>query len=88
MTAQAVAHTPGPWTFNGYSSNRWHVGTAPDSESVANAFTEADARLIAAGPELLAALKDTIACLEEHSIVAHPGCINQLRAVVAKATAP
>jgi hypothetical protein len=39
----------------------WHVG--PNGVHVAYAYTEANARLIAAAPDLLAALKEAARCL-------------------------
>jgi len=59
-------HTPGPWVVDqlvdGYdihaSEARCHVATASDPEMVWGAIgREEDARLIAAAPELLEALK-------------------------------
>jgi len=53
------AHTPGPWQYgegNDFYIER--VGTAADdSATLAIVYTEADARLIAAAPELLEALE-------------------------------
>ena len=57
-------HTPGPWKV----FDRTLVGTddiavanVKGSDSISDAQDEANARLIAAAPELLAALKHTIA---------------------------
>lgn len=63
-------HTPGPWTASeGYPSSVWHVDmpgrtfsitvSIDDDEErdVPDEETEANARLMAAAPELLAALK-------------------------------
>ena len=65
-----MAHTPGPWRFeqDGHEPY-WNVDMPMQDGSpgygYANAMvytTEADARLIAAAPELLAALHDIITC--------------------------
>lgn len=60
-------HTPGPWAFivsdlksTGFKRKHWQVGQeGQESLGVALAFgeSEANARLIAAAPELLEALK-------------------------------
>jgi hypothetical protein len=67
------AHTPGPWTcFYKHKYDEWHV-SVPVSEGtmklalfddgVRSENPEADARLIAAAPDLLAALRDAVAAL-------------------------
>lgn len=49
-----MAHTPGPWRFIGEG----HLAGADGSEiDLFRLFNEPDARLIAAAPELLGALK-------------------------------
>ena len=55
---QQVAHTPGPWeASNTRLCNGWQV-VAPNGGSVTGSISsEANARLIAAAPELLEALK-------------------------------
>ena len=61
MSAQ---HTPGPWTF-GKARRYWHVGGPVGVESSCGyicrlppfAVAEANARLIASAPDLLATLK-------------------------------
>jgi hypothetical protein len=45
-------HTPGPWTVSGGTIRNLHGHLVADFHS-----TDADARLIAAAPELLAALR-------------------------------
>lgn len=55
-------HTPGPWHFEaGVEDNEGefyvcHAATVCDATTVCNPGSEADARLIAAAPELLEAL--------------------------------
>lgn len=72
MTENAPAHTPGPWniTRKGYGyvdirtphktsaePNGQHVATAYQGSSIDRKESEANARLIAAAPDLLAALQ-------------------------------
>lgn len=54
-------HTPGPWCFGSVIQTQDHVGIAQiiDNEEWPNGQVEANARLIAAAPEMLAALKAT-----------------------------
>lgn len=66
-------HTPGPWevrpSSNPASGSKWRdivsVGTEFKPSYVAEAI-ESDARLIAAAPELLAALQELIQYSEHH----------------------
>lgn len=72
-TTKQTAHTPGPWTFlkdydnEGKSSARiggtiegdgWNIARIWKDAAELECKYEANARLIAAAPELLAALKD------------------------------
>ncbi|MHC3750729.1 hypothetical protein ACYKDZ_17815 [Stutzerimonas stutzeri] len=51
-------HTPGPWSFRGCDGG-WAIDFNEDQEQVVDyVYEEADARLIAAAPELLEALED------------------------------
>ena len=101
-------HTPGPWSFNTSpncwsvlqvgSSGRWIVagGTAwaiPGRQSEA----EANARLIAAAPDLLEALEDLREWALDHGEVVFAGggmhavdpmnsCLRRASAAIAKAT--
>jgi hypothetical protein len=58
-------HTPGPWSDPcTYGASRFEVhgtGSPPAHRRIAVADTLADARLIAAAPELLAALRGMLA---------------------------
>ena len=83
-------HTPGPWSYNrdeggchGHviSTSDYIVAELPDFGDGAAPHTEANARLIAAAPELLDALKVAIATSDpsQHKWVA------EARAAIAKA---
>ena len=54
-------HTPGPWKYLGQNEESCFVGLGPDHKIAVGGFTwndaEANARLIAAAPELLEALQ-------------------------------
>lgn len=51
-------HTPGPWRRVRWPhAGIWYVMGPGEDESVADAWTKADANLIAAAPDLLAALE-------------------------------
>jgi hypothetical protein len=93
MSAQP---TPGPWTYRNWRNSRTDAGIGiegPQHEETADVPLGhiADARLIAAAPELLAALEETLEELEiardgelwptGASAVAH-----RARAAIAKAT--
>lgn len=58
-------HTPGPWSFRGCDGG-WAIDFNEDQEQIVDyVYEEADARLIAAAPELLDALE--LACKELHA---------------------
>lgn len=71
LDCRVMQHTPGPWTcFYKHKYDEWHVSVPmPDSsmkwalfdDGVRSENPEADARLIAAAPELLLALQRVIA---------------------------
>jgi hypothetical protein len=64
-TKEAVKHTPGPWATDDCSVV--HANGEPIAEIYDGRKTfRADARLIAAAPELLAALISTLRALEQH----------------------
>lgn len=69
-------HTPGPWTVSGGTIRNLHGHLVADFHS-----TDADARLIAAAPELLAALQLIVAKRYEPSLYA---AIDDARAAIAK----
>lgn len=84
-------HTPGPWTFvpddreDGILGVVWGEGW-PIAEIYSDILdpeeAEADTRLIAAAPELLAACQQA----EWNSLDLPPFVVEQLRAAIAKAT--
>jgi hypothetical protein len=62
-----MGHTPGPWTLHGWADNDYEITAALDTVCNVPGFdddtvdadrAEANARLIAAAPELLAALRE------------------------------
>lgn len=53
-------HTPGPWSFRGCDGG-WAIDFNEDQEQVVDyVYEEADARLIAAAPDLLEALSNLL----------------------------
>ena len=88
------AHTPGPWT-----ARRMHTGgfdiMDPRNRDVVTVYgggvetesREANARLIAAAPDLLEALKSLVANLAEGDFISETR-IDAARAAIAKATTP
>ena len=98
---QQAQHTPGPWTVRDNRNNTLGIDAhEPDgsycqparvngnaSDSVYGPVTWANARLIAAAPDLLAALKAAAAyyeMLERATGVTH-GVLAEIRAAIAKA---
>lgn len=65
-------HTPGPWRKAGYSivKGSGHRHVIADTYMQSNIkITEANARLIAAAPELLSACKDVMAMIRDGQLV-------------------
>lgn len=62
-----MTHTPGPWradgedVFSGHTCQATHIANANPIRDMFRRTAEANARLIAAAPELLEALKDALA---------------------------
>lgn len=96
-----MKHTPGPWSVL-YSSNVYpSIHAGPTSAPVASLYAhtqsrgerdvfenaDANARLIAAAPVLLEALRETLSCIDQHTddVVIEP-IIRLARAAIAKAT--
>lgn len=87
MSAQ---HTPGPWRFSTHPHDgnymRIHCSSDPhEGDNLRGYCGEANARLIAAAPELLEALERLIASGDVRD-AAEKGAITQARAAIAKAT--
>lgn len=90
-----MSHTPGPWsaTKHDESCGYWHVdspGTAMGGVatcySTASGSTEANARLIAAAPDLLAALVAMLATQEQTKpAIPKVAAMSMARAAIAKA---
>jgi len=58
-------HTPGPWSFRGCDGG-WAIDFNEDQEQVVDfVYEEADARLIAAAPDLLEALSELADLVDE-----------------------
>lgn len=80
-------HTPGPWKFgNAHSTYFVYHGNQPHAR-VARTYTanNADAKLIAAAPELLEALQGLADCLKDSADF--KDCpLGKARAAIAKAT--
>lgn len=80
-----TAHTPGPWTVTGHS---WSHSIVANSEQIARLnhtgtpanIAEANARLIAAAPDLLAALKAMINTHGMHGPCSKNSCADCNRA--------
>jgi hypothetical protein len=91
MNTKQSTHTPGPWTakelhanYSGFvvlAENRPRKGYMARVDDKSGVFSEADARLIAAAPELLAACKRALAAIR----TAIPGEPDYLISVIAKA---
>lgn len=102
MDTEKTKHTPGPWIAKEFAGN-WNVTTTekPRTHNVCKVSdlddTEANARLIAAAPELLEALRSclewmefTIPKLNETNThrMNWGGPISKARAAISKATNP
>lgn len=87
-------HTPGPWyqLSGGFITNSVLLGWAGEDHYVCSVghqkHAEANARLIAAAPELLEACKAACQCLIEIGNVEHKAkeTYNQLKQAIAEAT--
>lgn len=86
MSAEEIEqgiHTPGPWTLSGNIVNGPHYAVA----IVGGIYPtqDANARLIAAAPELLAALKMARTAFVRRSNSYHSNFLDELNAAIAKA---
>ena len=85
----AVQHTPGPWLaldYTGTDEPAWHVVPGDFHGTIATLDPEqsANARLIAAAPDLLAALEALVANLDEGDFISTTR-IDAARAALSKA---
>lgn len=62
-----AAHTPGPWKVSKPTGNYIDAPTGGSIAALTYGATKADARLIAAAPELLAALADLVRVWDENN---------------------
>ena len=88
---QPVVHTPGPWRVDGWniigSDNAIAAKVIPWDNSVNKQETVANAALMSASPELLAATKSMLELCERFlGPMLAGGQIAQARAAIAKAT--
>lgn len=84
-----ATHTPGPWvlSLNSVKALGWMIGS-PSADNgpgthIGNVYNVADARLIAAAPDLLAALESAEDVLAETDM--HLSTLHKVRAAIAKA---
>lgn len=81
-------HTPGPWIAREWCGH-YQVAQDDSGDAVAGVYCAksdlANARLIAAAPDLLAALQD-VADDTDGMVLMPPGLANKVRAAIAKAT--
>lgn len=93
MEKTTQKHTPGPWTYRAYSTHPHHIIEAEDREGVAytmdhEADSKANATLIAAAPDLLAALERLLnaeALVDDEYYAEIEAAEEQARAAIAKA---
>jgi hypothetical protein len=87
-------HTPGPWFVHpqqaeGCFPTRHYIGAKPDGAGpywlASTDGNETNAALIAAAPELLAALRKVVAGVDEHEGWQMASTIAEARAAIAKA---
>ena len=87
---RAREHTPGPWRMHDMETNTVVAGRPGvfiadcDARSRAPQENSANARLVIAAPDLLAALKAVRPYFEGEHAYDHPACV-QLRAAIQKA---
>jgi len=75
-------HTPGPWD---YGVIRDVLEFQPEWEDVSSDRLDADALLIAAAPELLAALENLVFDCEAHGLDDNDAHLREARVAIAKA---
>jgi len=94
----AAGHTPGPWHVgvggNFHENRVWTAAMRPvvnlcsfsGSPADCCAVAQANGLLIAAAPDLLAALQQVLAAMEDQSPAAYAPAESVVRAAIAKAT--
>lgn len=83
---QAMKHTPGPWTTTPCSSGGLVVNRGDSFTNSFQIYPEADARLIAAAPELLEALKAFVKAWDKsHQLEKTDVAFRMARAAIRKA---
>lgn len=86
MTTQ---HTPAPWELRQSVNGYWFIDYEQGGESYTLTKLECgedDARLIAAAPELLDALRNVAACFDANDPDSMANAMTDARAAIAKAT--
>jgi hypothetical protein len=82
-------HTPGPWSINpgANPTTGWHIEAkqGPLTVCPAKAYSEADAHLIAAAPELYEALEQLLDDMGEDGLCVCPAAKTQAIAALRKA---
>ncbi|MEJ1159456.1 hypothetical protein [Prosthecomicrobium sp. N25] len=84
-------YTPGPWSFQPGQNNWPHPSVWRGNEGgfqvlgTSRERSEADARLIAAAPDLLESLKDVVAVVQERDPGFDADVLRTARAVIARA---
>ena len=84
-----MAHTPGPWIAQNVGGKGWFIVTEDDlilaMTLKGDDSDEADARLVAAAPGLLAALEQLVEAHDGTHIILQPEHWADARAAIAKA---
>jgi phage-related baseplate assembly protein len=86
-TTVNAAHTPGPWDFHiADNAEPFHIAIEANDERIADVYGKANARLIAAAPDMLEALRVLLAMYDEGrllSAISHQ--VNFARVAITKA---
>ena len=83
--SEKVGHTPGPWALAPRAKATIRAKSGHSVCDVHWVNRDANARLIAAGPDLLAALKDLLCIAEGEGIVGDTTTLVAAHAIIAKA---
>lgn len=95
--SQQPEHTPGPWGWDSRNGNHYLISCAPNPPQVIvlgwpaglqitdDSYGRADAALIAAAPDLLAALKEICAADDIKSLAGIVTALSSAKAAIAKA---